>query len=102
MGNAKLRRLLIQETSYTDTQSRKHRHEYTVESLVCIHYKDCTGYYHVMKCKHCNSFKSISKPNNESGLVINLKNYSRLPIYHLETTRNFTIGFTGLGLKPHK
>lgn len=64
MGNTKIRKLIAQESKWTDRSASKHKHTFTVP--VKVHVRMSSGVtlsYSATKCTQCNSFvgaKSIS------------------------------------------
>lgn len=96
MGRTKLRRLIAEECKWNDYTAVKHKHEFNIESCVELLTGDKIFYFHVMKCSHCNSFKSISREGAVDG-------FTREPLLHLPMIRLYkshkTIGFKGATLR---
>ena len=61
VGSARIRRLVTQETRWTDTECKRHKHEYCVPCIVKLSgdSKKHIGedYYSAVKCLHCHSFR---------------------------------------------
>lgn len=96
MGNNGLRNYLHKESRWTDKFASKHKHNYCIEANVELSHPICTLYFHVMKCEHCNSFRSIPKQGSVTGMI-------EAPIKDLPTIRLYkthkTIGFRDAELK---
>ena len=100
MGNQNIRRIVQQESAWTEKGVARHKHCYDVESVVCIHYADGPLHFHVHKCRFCNSFRCIAEPCNVSGFIRAPSKYAHLETFHLKTTHKFRLGFKTLDLKP--
>ena len=93
MGYTNLRRLVKQETQWSDKNSIRHKHTYSREVCVDVQMPDRISYYHVIMCERCKSFKCVSTENNCSGFSRDI--IKGLPIVMFHKSRK-TIGFEGM------
>ena len=57
MGNTKIRKLINQESKWTDKSAAKHKHDFSVPAIVHVHTSsEVILTYTVTKCVYCNSF----------------------------------------------
>jgi hypothetical protein len=95
MGNTKIRKLIAQESKWTDRSASKHKHAFTVP--VKVHVRMSSGVtlsYSATKCTQCNSFvdaKSISSKLNRQPLAGEE--------IHLYSPHKWIIGFKDVKLK---
>ena len=95
MGNTKIRKLIAQESKWTDRSASKHKHTFTVP--VKVHVRLSSGVtlsYSATKCTQCNSFvdaKSISSKLNRQPLAGEE--------IHLYSPHKWIIGFKDVKLK---
>lgn len=67
MSNS-LKRFFIHQSKWTDKTAPRHKHDFSIESCVELHKpRNSVYYYHVMKCRHCNSFKGIPREHAIDG-----------------------------------
>lgn len=99
MGNTKLRRLINQQQKWTDKTALKHRHRFSIHTLLQLRHAD-TGrytYYNIMKCNRCNSFKSIPSPGAIDGFIADISNIDlTLPVLKMYTPHRNLIGWTDI------
>lgn len=95
MGNTKIRKLIAQESKWTDRSASKHKHTFTVP--VKVHVRMSSGVtlsYSATKCTQCSSFvdaKSISSKLNRQPLAGEE--------IHLYSPHKWIIGFKDVKLK---
>ena len=57
MGNTKIRKLINQESKWTDKSAPKHKHDFSVPAIIYMHMSSgAVLSYSATKCTHCNSF----------------------------------------------
>lgn len=70
-GHLGLRKIYEKETSYRDKFTEKHKHEYDRHCILeVVLANKRIQYYEVNKCNRCLSFKSIRKPYNIQGSIL--------------------------------
>lgn len=91
-----LRKGMEKSTMYQEKNIEKHQHEFDLECILEVTNKNTTTssmyygdkeYYHVWKCNHCNSFKSIEKRGNCQGNISTAltKEQLKLPLIKADT-----------------
>ena len=99
MGYAQLRKIYKSETKWTDKTANKHKHDFCVHAIVRLrHLESGTDYYDVMKCKHCNSFRSMPKEGAINGFISGRDYNGELPLIKLKTSHKYIIEFKGAEL----
>lgn len=100
MGNAKIRKLVTQEAKWTDKSCKRHKHSFTIHALVIIERPEgCLGYYNVMCCERCSSFRSISEPGNVLGCILNPADIDNtLPKIYFHSPHRWIMGFKDINL----
>lgn len=95
MGNTKIRKLIAQESKWTDKSAPKHKHDFSVPAIVHVHMSSGADLsYSVTKCTHCSSFvnaKSISSKIDSRHLAGEE--------VHLYSPHKWIIGFKDVKLK---
>ena len=73
MGNTKIRKLINQESKWTDKSAPRHKHNFTVSAIVHVHMSsEVILSYSATKCTQCSSFvgaKSISLKAGRQSLA---------------------------------
>lgn len=97
MGNTKIRKLIYQESKWTDKSAPKHKHCFATSAVVYVHMSsEEILSYSATKCTHCNSFinaRFISSKADNLPLVDEK--------IHLYSPHKWIIGFTDVTLdKP--
>lgn len=99
MGHTKLRKLINQSTKWTDSDTPRHKHDFSIEAYVRIRYAlGSFGYYHVMMCSKCKSFRGIPKQGAASGMIDPSSLNKALPIIDFESPHAMHIGFEDIHL----
>lgn len=99
-GRNNIRRLLKSETIWKDREQIKHKHDFSMHSIAEVTYGDPAlgrqfiGYYDVMKCRYCNSFKAISRDGAIDGYMPGYVYNGSLPLIRLYKS-NKTLGYSG-------
>jgi hypothetical protein len=100
MGNTKLRKLTSSESKWTDKEASKHKHKFTIHTLMILRNMDNrVEYYDVMKCEHCDSFRSIKKPGSVSGLISKeqlTSDMMEMPKLRMYRSHRWSIGFNDM------
>jgi hypothetical protein len=95
MGNTKIRKLINQESKWTDKSVAKHKHDFSVRAIVHVHMNsEVILTYGATKCTQCSSFvdaKSISSKLNRQPLAGEE--------IHLYSPHKWIIGFKDIKLK---
>ena len=83
---------------FIDWDTTKHKHDYSVESVALIKYKNgMMTRHHVMRCSCCYSFKAIKTSGNSNGLILSGIDVSILPKIYLDSYSG-KVGFAKLFL----
>ena len=99
-GRNSIRRLLKSETVWKDREQLKHKHDFSIHQVAEVTYgnpelgRQFIGYYDVMKCRYCNSFKAISRDGAIDGYMPGYVYNGSLPLIRLYKS-NKTLGYGG-------
>lgn len=95
MGNTKIRKLIAQESKWTDKLASKHKHNFIVPVIVRVHMSsEAILSYSATKCTQCSSFvnaKSISSKIDSQPLADEE--------VHIYSPHKWIIGFKDAKLK---
>ena len=96
MGNLKLRKIIKADTTWLEKNVERHKHNFSVHCILEEHSPNGTiGYFNVLKCDNCNSFKWISEDGNICGRIFNqlTDKQKQLPVIKGYKKHNNLIGF---------
>ena len=83
MGNNNLRRLLKQESKWTDKSATRHKHHFNKDVYIVLEKDSVTLHYKAVGCKYCSSFVNA---------IFTKELITDLPIIHLYSPHK-SLGF---------